>query len=215
MFQPDIVVLAGTAEAITAVMNPLETAWPAAAPRPQYVLIDSVKVPNLLTSAATNPDLRSRVRGTGLTPGTASTSVLNAFNLDYIARYGMPTTASGVGPSYDATYAIAYALAATKDLPVSGANIAKGLRKLAGGATPIEVGGSKVLSAFSKLGAGENISAIGTFVPLEWDDRGAVVGGTIEMWCIGVPAGAPAYGSSGLKYDIKTGMVSGEFKPCQ
>ena len=80
--------------------------------------------------------------------------------------------------------AIAYALAATRDLPVTGANIAKGLRKLAGGTTDIEVGQNTVLQAFARLGAGENINAIGTFLPYEWDERGAVVNGTIEIWCI-------------------------------
>jgi branched-chain amino acid transport system substrate-binding protein len=213
-FAPDIIVLAGTAEAITAVMNPLEARWPdGGAARPSYVLIDSAKVPELLTAAA-NANLRARVRGTGITPGAASDPVKTSFELDYRARYGATPTASGVGPSYDAAYAIAYALSATKDLPVIGLNIAKGLRKLAGGPTIVNVGSSSVLTAFTHLGAGENITGIGTFVPLEWDDRGAVVGGTLEVWCIGAPAGSAAFQSSGYFYDIKSDMYSGAYTPC-
>jgi branched-chain amino acid transport system substrate-binding protein len=211
-FAPDVVVLAGTAEAVTKVMEPLEMRWTAAS-RPYYMLIDSVKVPDLIRVAA-NVELRSRIRGTGITPGPASVPVLNAFNLDYRARYGMNPTASGVGPSYDATYAIAFALAATHNLPVSGPNIAKGLRKLAGGMTTIEVMPSKVLQGFQKLVAGENITGIGTFVPMDWNADGAVMGGTIEMWCIGAPAGPPAYQSSGLTYDIKSGNYSGMYAQC-
>jgi hypothetical protein len=180
------------------------------------VLTDQVKGPDLITSATRIPDLRGRVRGTGITPGSASQSVHTAFELDYRAKFGMTPSASGAGPSYDATYAIAYALAATRDLPVSGHNISKGLRKLAGGppGTAVTVGASNILTAFSRLGANENINGIGTFVPFEWDDRGAVVNGTIEVWCIASTGGAPAYQTAKRNYDIKSDMISGTYIPC-
>jgi len=212
-FAPDIVVLAGTAEAITKVMVPLEQQW-TAADRPFYVGIDSIKVPELLATA-TSADVRARVRGTGITPGPASAPVFNAFKTDYFSRYMMQATISSMGPSYDAAYAIAYALAATKDLPVSGANIAKGVRMLAGGPTVIEVGSPKILAAFAALGSGQKITTIGTFGPLEWDEKGAVLGGTLEVWCIGAPPpGTPVYQSSGLTYDIKSGTPTGLYKQC-
>ncbi len=213
-FAPDIIVLAGTAEAITKVMVPLEQQW-MAADKPFYVGIDSIKVPELLTAAtSTSTDLRARVRGTGITPGPASAPVFNAFKTDYFSRYMTQATVSSMGPSYDAAYAIAYALAATKELPVSGANIAKGLRMLAGGPTVIEVGSTKILAAFAALGSGQKITGIGTFGPLEWDDKGAVVGGTLEVWCIGAPTGTPVYQSSGLTYDIKSATPTGVYKQC-
>jgi branched-chain amino acid transport system substrate-binding protein len=215
VFKPDILVLAGLAEVITGVMNPFEDRLPdGGGDRPYYVLTDQLKGPDLINSAMRIADLRYRVRGTGITPGPESVAVHRAFELDYLARYTTTPTASGAGPSYDATYAIAYALAATRELPVTGANIAKGLRKLAGG-TPINVGSSSVLTAFSRLGAGENIDAIGTFVPFAWDERGAVVNGTIEIWCIGAPAGTPAYQTARRYYDIKADVLSGMYTPCQ
>lgn len=215
-FAPDIVVLAGTAEAISAVMKPLEAAWPASNPhRPQYVLIDSVKVPDLITLAVGNEDLRRRVRGTGIKPGPESAPIYSAFQVDYQVRFpGSSSTTSGMGPAYDATYAIAFALAATWSEPVTGTSVARGLRSLAGGATQIEVGATKVLQAFQRLVAGEKIKALGTFGPLEWDADGAVVGGTLEMWCIGAPAGTPAYQTSGLTFDIKTQQKLGTYTPC-
>jgi len=213
---PDIVVLAGTAEAITAVMKPLEAAWPDTNPnRPEYVLIDSVKVPDLITLVTGNDDLRRRVRGTGIKPGPESAPIYSAFQVDYqVAFPGSSSTTSGMGSAYDATYAIAYALAATRDQPVSGSAIAQGLRRLAGGATQIEVGATKVLQAFQKLAAGEKIKALGTFGPLDWDANGAVVGGTLEMWCIGSPAGTPTYQTSGLTFDIKTQTKAGQYTQC-
>jgi hypothetical protein len=121
---------------------------------------------------------------------------------------------SGMGPSYDALYAIAYALAATKDMPASGKGIATGLRRLAGGSTTIQNSGTKALAAFQKLAAGDKITAIGTFGPLEWDMNGAVVGGTLEMWCIDGSGMTPAYQSSGLTFDIKAQTFAGSYTQC-
>ena len=53
-FAPDIIALVGTAEAVTKVLTPLETAWTYDAgtgkSRPYYVLIDSSKVTELLNA---------------------------------------------------------------------------------------------------------------------------------------------------------------------
>ncbi|HEY5376569.1 MAG TPA: ABC transporter substrate-binding protein [Polyangiaceae bacterium] len=218
-FAPDIIVLAGTAEAITKVMVPLEAAWPPATDRPNYVLIDSVKVPELLAALTNNDDLRHRVRGTGITPGPSGSNTpgdtFNAFVLDYNLRYpGSAATTSGMGPSHDAAYAIALALAATRTLPVSGPNVALGLRKLAGGAMQVEATSTNILAAFQKLAAGSTITAIGTFGNLDWDANGAVLGGTLEMWCVGGPTTKPAYASSGLIFDVKSQAKSGAYVQC-
>jgi branched-chain amino acid transport system substrate-binding protein len=214
-FAPDIIVLAGAAEAITRVMSPLEAAWndDAGAARPYYVTIESVRGPDLLAAAA-NADLRGRVRGSGVTVTSESEPVRNAFVVAYSNRYAAPPTASITVPSYDAAYAIAYATSAIGDLPVTGANIAAKLRRLAGGPTVIEVGSTKVLAAFQKLAAGENIRAIGAAAPLEWDAFGAVASGTLEMWCIAGNGGTPVFAGSGLHYDLKTKQFSGTYAPC-
>ena len=216
-FKPDIVVLAGTAEAVDKVLVPLEAQWPSSAPKPYYIMIDSNKVTTLLDATKNNMDLRLRIRGTGVTPGAASTPILNSFNVDYQARYNILPSNASIGASYDAAYAIAYALAATKDLPLSGANVATGLRRLAGGATAVRTGTQDMLNAFSHLGAGESISARGTFGALAWDPKGAILGGSIEMWCIGLTGAAPpaaVYQTSGLTYDIETTMKLGAYTQC-
>jgi ABC-type branched-subunit amino acid transport system substrate-binding protein len=214
-FLPHIVVLAGTAEAITQVMVPLEAGWPEGEPRPEYVLIDSVKVPELITAATGNDDLRKRVRGTGITPAPSSVDVYNSFKVDYQIAYPGSTMVSGMGPAYDAAYAIALALVARNGEPVSGTAVKEGLRSLTGGSTKVELGTTRVLAAFQKLAAGEKIDAHGTFTALAWSAEGTVLGGTIEVWCIGGASDKPAYQSSGLTYDLMTNEESGEFKPCQ
>jgi ABC-type branched-subunit amino acid transport system substrate-binding protein len=218
-FMPDIIVLAGTAEAITKVMVPLEQKWPKsdAGPgyRPFYVLIDSVKVPDLITAVTGNDDLRRRIRGTGVTPAASSAAVSNAFQIDFTARYpGSSAKISGMGSSYDALFSIAYALAATSDEPATGKAVSTGLRQIAGGSTVIQSSGTKALAAFQKLSSGEKITAIGTFGPLEWDANGAVVGGALEMWCINATGATPAYQSSGLTFDIKSQKFAGAYTQC-
>jgi ABC-type branched-subunit amino acid transport system substrate-binding protein len=214
-FLPDIVVLAGTAEAITQVMVPLEAGWPAGAARPQYVLIDSAKVTDLITAVTGNDDLRLRVRGTGVTPSPASADVYDAFKVDYQIAYPGSSIISGMGPAYDATYAIALALAAEQDQPLTGATIKRGLRQLGGGKMDIELGPTRVLAAFQQLAGGQTIDAHGTFTSLAWSSDGTVLGGTIEVWCIGAPNGKPTYQSSGLSFDLMTETQAGAYKPCQ
>ncbi|HYJ07848.1 MAG TPA: ABC transporter substrate-binding protein [Polyangiaceae bacterium] len=217
-FAPDIVVLAGTAEAVSKVLVPLEAQWQGEE-RPMYVTIDSTKVPELITAVTNNQDLRRRVRGTGITPGPSGkdtpAEAYEGFKIDYDVRYqGSTSTISGMGPSHDAAYAIGLALAATKDQPVSGASVAAGLRLLAGGPTKFTTLGTNLLAAFQKLSAGEGITAVGSFGVLDWDSNGAVKGGVLEMWCIGGAPDKPVYQSSGLMFDIMSQQETGSYSQC-
>lgn len=213
-FGPDIVVMAGLAEAVTQVMVPLESRWQGT-PRPYYVLIDSLKVPELLSAVSENDDLRKRVRGTGIVPTARSAEVLSAFRIDYQTKYPTsPTTISGMGPSYDATYAIAYALAATRDLPVTGASVSAGLKKLSMGGNAIDVSPTRILAAFQQLSAGKSIEAIGTYASLEWDARGAPLGGRVEVWCVGSGKPTAVFASSGLTMDLKSMKLDGKYTQC-
>lgn len=213
-FAPDIVVLGGTAEAIERIMVPLEQGW-GEGPRPYYFMIDSLRGPELLKAVAANDDLRRRVRGTGIVPTTRSAPVYDAFRLAYQTRYpGQPSTSTGMGPSYDAVHAIAYAIAATHAEPVSGASIARGLGRLHGGTLEVPLQSTKILSAIRELSQGRSIDAIGTYGPLDWDARGSPAGGRVEVWCI-AGGSQPSYGSSGLAFDLDTRRSQGEYKQCE
>jgi hypothetical protein len=85
---------------------------------------------------------------------------------------------------------------------------------LAGGAMQVEATSTNILAAFQKLAAGQKITAIGTFGNLDWDANGAVLGGILEMWCVGGPTTKPAYASSGLNFDIKAKTYSGNYTQC-
>ena len=212
-FDPDIVALIGTAESVTKALVPMEnsSAW-ATPDRPYYVMIDSNRVQELLNATTTNVGLRSRVRGTGLYPTTESQPVFTSFQLGYGVRYGSTPDISGLGPSYDGMYLIAYSLAASRTQVATGGTIAQGIAKLAGGGDTINVGKQEVLKAFSDLATG-NIRLVGTFSPLEFDAKGDITQGTIEMWCVSAGSGN-AFGHSGLFYDTKTQSLSGNFTQC-
>lgn len=214
-FLPDIVVLAGTAEIVPNVLSAIEQRWPDGKPRPMYLTIDPVKSAELLNAASSSEDLRKRIRGTGTTPSPRSKATYDAFRVSYELRYpGMAANGSGLGPSYDTVYAIAFALAATGEKPITGQSLSDGLAWLSGGSTDIEVQSTQVLAGFQRLVAGQRINAIGTFGPLAWGASGAVQGGTLEVWCIGVTGGKTGYQSSGLTLDLTTGRTAGDYVPC-
>lgn len=213
-FAPDIIVIAGTAEVITQFVVPLEAAWTAGR-RPVYVGIDSVKVPELLAAAQSDDDFRTRVRGTGIMPSPESQAVFDAFTVDYKIRYpGESASISGMGPSYDAVFTIAFGLAAGTDPSISGPNISKGIERLSGGSMQLSVGTTSMLAAFRELQGGASLNVRGTFSPLEWNDSGTVVGATLEMWCIGRAAGKAAYQGSGLTYGIREKQSYGAYTQC-
>jgi ABC-type branched-subunit amino acid transport system substrate-binding protein len=220
-FKPDIVFI--TAEdQIANLMLPLEKALTAARAvnRPYYVLTDAAKADALLAAigASTLPsDIRRRIRGVGVRPDASSAAVLAEFVATYTSRYGAAppgSFAASAAVSYDAMYAFAYALAATPELPPSGASVAQGLRALGVGDS-YAVGAKTASQVMSILAARKSVSLRGTFGPLLWDSSGDITAGSVEVWCIGGPAGAPAFGSSGLTMDVSTQVVGGAFVQCQ
>jgi ABC-type branched-subunit amino acid transport system substrate-binding protein len=213
-FQPDIIVMGGLAEAITQIMDPLEQRW-TGPNRPHYILIDSLKVPELLKSTSGNEDLRKRVRGTGIVPTAASEAVYEAFQVSYRTRFPDQTsTISGMGPAYDGAYAIAYALAATRDMPLSGESVAQGLRKLGGPGSRVELQSTRILAAFAQLTGGNTIQALGTFAPLQFNEKGSPSGGRVEIWCIAPGAPSAQFAGSGLTLDLQTGRIDGSYEQC-
>jgi hypothetical protein len=212
-FKPDIIAAIGTAEVVTRIIHGIEAGW-TGGPRPYYVLIDSGKTPELLTEVTGNDDLRLRVRGTGVTFSAQSKAVFDLFELNYRARYSDFPDVSGMGPAHDAIYALAFAMADQRAKPLTGPNIALGLRSLAGGLTAVKAAPTEITKAFTELTAGRTIAVTGTLGPFDWDSNGDVLGSIVEVWCIGKAGGAPAYGTSGVTSNTKTGAVTGTYVQC-
>ncbi|HEX8110233.1 MAG TPA: hypothetical protein VF516_21025, partial [Kofleriaceae bacterium] len=209
-FQPDIIVVIGTAEAVTAFTNPLEAKWQTqipTVPKPYYVAIDSTKVPELLTAVGNaTDDQRRRWSGTGIAPTPDSALAFNAFKTAFGERWTdsagkpLPATVSGMGPAYDAVYTIALSLVGKlpgkQDVAV-GATIAAGMPRLASNPQACSSDANGIVppcylltdhtrtltDSMTKLLDGKPVTEIGTFGALTWD-AGAKSSGLIELWCI-------------------------------
>jgi ABC-type branched-subunit amino acid transport system substrate-binding protein len=234
-FKPDIIVISGTAEAVTYFVNPLEQMWTSmipGVPKPYYISIDSTKVPELQTAATNNASLRTRWSGTGVAPPEESKKVFAAFQSAYQARWkdmnGVPQSVgiAGMGPSYDTIYAIALALVGKTE--VNGRSIADGLVRLANNPQTCEYDLSNDVKSpcfaisdhartlytnMTMLLGNMPVTEIGTFGRFEWDSQGAKSAGRIEVWCIN-QSGPATYASSGMTYDLEEGQFSGMFKQC-
>jgi ABC-type branched-subunit amino acid transport system substrate-binding protein len=218
-FQPDIVIVTAI-EQVADIVIPLEqtlsTDGGAGATRPYYVANDASKVKQWLTgvTAPNIPaDFRTRVRGIGVRPDGLSASVFAQFNSSFVTRYGANPGTSNMGNAYDAMYSVAFALAATRSEPPSGASVAKGLLALGSG-DAINVGISSAGGAMQALSGGKSIQLRGTFSLMQWDTNGDIAGGTLEVWCIGAPSGVAAFGSSGVTMDVQTQTIGGTFTQC-
>jgi len=214
VFAPDVIVMVGTAETVSLIMGPLERDWLARV-RPHYVVTDSSKVPELIELVRGKEDLRARVTGIGVLPTAESAPSQAAFASAYEQRFGAEHGAIfGTGQSYDAVYALTLAYSAVGQAPARGADLARGLRMLYGGANTLALRPANLTSAQDALLRGQPIRALGSFSPLRWDERGALLEGTVEVFCLAAVGGEPTFASSGLSYDVATGRPRGMFSPC-
>jgi ABC-type branched-subunit amino acid transport system substrate-binding protein len=217
-FVPDIVFVIAQ-EAVASIVIPLEqqltkSNW--TGNRPYYIATDTAKTAGWLSAQSGLPsDFTTRVRGVGVTPDQSSAGVFTAFNAAYKLYYGNNPQTSSMGPSYDAMYAIAYAMAATRSIPLTGSSVAQGLNQLFYG-DPFNVGVNSASGAFQALANTGHIALQGTFTLLHWDSKGDMLGGTLQVWCVAsaTDAGPAAFAASGRAMDLTSMQISGTYTQC-
>ena len=204
----NLIVGIGTTEIITKFLTPIESTWPGATPRAQYLFSDGGEKPELLTAVTGNDPLRQRVRGT--VPGTSNT-LFNAFNIQYLGKYQSNATVFGMAGAYDSLYLLAYDIVSLGSQPITGANLSNAMAKMVGGqATNVGAGGIK--SAFQVLQSGNAIDIAGASGPLNFDLTKHEAISDITVWCISKDGnGNPIYAASGRYYDSSTQKMSGAF----
>lgn len=202
-FEPDILVLAGMAEAAGEIMQPIEerllTKDSASRHRPHYVLTDASKAPELLQLGQRFPDLATRVHGVGA--AASDEFAWSMFERAYRERFAdaQPQLA-GVAAAYDSVYAIAFAAAAAGGT-VEGPDLAVGLRGIEGEAN-IEVP-ADLANKFKALDHGSTEShlvAHGALSRFAWDERGAPRKGKLELWCLAPDA--QSFVSGGVIFEL-------------
>jgi hypothetical protein len=143
----------------------------------------------VLMNAAAAAKLFPRVRGTRPAPRDAKDYVFASFVANYKAEYGGedPTAATFSHHAYDAAWLALYGSAWSRlreNGVVSGLGIARGLRHVSGGGTPIPIIPSSwatVVAAF-RNGAAVNLS--GASGELDFDPVTRSVVAPIEIWAI-------------------------------
>jgi ABC-type branched-subunit amino acid transport system substrate-binding protein len=219
-FAPDVIGVIGLSEIVPQFIAPLERRWgedprTRARPRPSYVLTEAARVPALLELANLRADLAERTFGTSVTPTLEALPIHESFMAAYQARFpGAASGINGMGATYDALYALAYAMASLPSSQVRGASLARALHERFSGTQTATVGRAGLSTALRLLSAGQPVSVLGTLGPLRWDDDGARVGGTLEMFCMEARGGMPRFGSAGVRLDLATQTLSGTPTPC-
>jgi ABC-type branched-subunit amino acid transport system substrate-binding protein len=188
---PQVVVLAGTNEAVDGIVAKVEAVWPGGTPRPVYIASDGLKADKLLTlvkaddSSGTPTGLRTRVRGTAPGRPTATTQT---FALRYGSRFPAAPGGSstfGTAGAYDAAYLLFYGLAASGVEPITGRTILDGISGtvVVDGRTPIEVGPTGIDTAKPLLRSKSPFKLVGASSPLDFDAAGESPS-DIEVWCV-------------------------------
>ncbi|AKV03044.1 Branched-chain amino acid ABC transporter, amino acid-binding protein [Labilithrix luteola] len=183
--QPDIIVLNGTAEAITEILVPYEASAEGQAKKPLYMIPDGPRKTELITAVTASPELRTRIRGT--VPGTLTTLGQDFFSYRYTAAHpDNPQLVFGMAGSYDATYMIAYSIASGGGKqPITGTSIASGFTKLiAKGSTSLDVGPAKINTGFSTLVSGGSVDFNGASGPLDFNPQTGEADSDFTVWCI-------------------------------
>jgi branched-chain amino acid transport system substrate-binding protein len=220
-FGPDVVLVVGGVEAVRGIVAPLEAAWPATGPRPQYVFSSSARTPELLTDVvARDPRVRARVAGTS-PQGSQDSAEYKRFVEDYRQRFASsPGERFGPAQAYDAAYLIAYAAVVNGDQPLTGAALTRALSNNFGGpGNPVAVGTAGISTALQALNTDRgSITFLGAAGPVAWDATTGESKSPVDVWCV-TPAAAsgdqPAgfqFESSGLVYDPRPGALQGRRK---
>ncbi|HEU4409306.1 MAG TPA: ABC transporter substrate-binding protein [Polyangiaceae bacterium] len=208
-FAPHVVVGVGLTELVTRVVEPLEQAW-GAGPRPHYLFSEGARSQDLLDLVGRRDDLRARTRGTS--PGT-NTPLSQAFYARYRRAHG-EALVFGMAGAYDATYLLAYAVvAAGEGAPLTGAALARGLRRMTGGAARVDAGPADVARAFNLLYDGNAIDYNGASGPLDFDAAGEAPS-DIQVWCVALDPNTREpyfFDNTGVFYDAAKNEVVGAF----
>jgi ABC-type branched-subunit amino acid transport system substrate-binding protein len=204
---PTIVVFVTSSDQTQPIVESLEAQWPAAEPRPTYVLSEDSTV-TLASFIGKDPQRRRRVFATGgaSAPGTAH--FVLRFNL---AHPGEATETLNPASSYDAFYLLAYASFALGDKPVTGPAIASAIPRLLPPGRPVETGPTDLFSALAALEKGENVDLSGPSGSLDFDPETAEWSPDFALFCPGLGHDGRVTDdvSAGATYVARTRRVEG------
>jgi serine/threonine protein kinase/ABC-type branched-subunit amino acid transport system substrate-binding protein len=189
------------------VIQPLEEKWPPGEPRPMYAFTYALD-PESVAFIAAKADRRRRFFGMDTVATTiANANFVNQYNETFgenVARVDAPNN------TYDGFYAIAYAILALGDRPVTGPAIGGAFARLTGPGKTIAVGPQSIFDAYAALRGGATIDLEGAAGHLDLDPATGESTFDITILCAAPPTGtATMMGESGLVYRQRGGGFTG------
>ncbi len=205
--KPHVVIVAGASAAL---IPAVEKAWPAAEKlRPRYLVGAALGAPALQAFVQEHPDLRARIYGVSTEKRTA---VLTKFVLHYNDAFSPKVTVEDAESApYDGFYLLAYAAAALRAEPVTGAALARAIPRLLPPGEHIDVGHGGIYPALYALGAGKGIDLDGASTSLDFDLETGDAAADLAIDCLtpGHHGGAPHQVESGLFFRARTHKLEG------
>jgi hypothetical protein len=177
----------------------IETRWLAATPRPTFVFARTMP-PEIVDLVARDAERRHRFFGMDDTSQRPVDMLVSHYNETYSDKV---TRENAPGSSFDAFYALAYAVHALGEATVTGPAIGGAFRRLVGPGRTVNVGPQSVIDAYAELVRGANIDLEGVGTHLDLDPSSGESPASIAILCASLPE--PGKGArrieSGLTYD--------------
>jgi len=214
-FEPDIVVVTGTALGMNRIPWPIEAFWPAGKPHPYYLTGRSGRNTNVLDYIGQNEDIRKRIAGaTSALPVPAT--IDDEFQLRYKAKYG-GERADGIAYYYDALIAYAYATVAAGSTKGELVRAGFSTDKLGTGAK-FTVAPADLINGVAALTTAGSIDLQGRYGSMKFDATSGLykgAGGT--AYCVerATAGGGAAFKANfTLRYDPAGAAFSGAYAGC-
>jgi len=226
-FKPHILVVTGGPAQFLSFVGTVERLWPAGVPRPYITGVTaaySTVIAGFLNGAPASlgppavEQIRQKIWGIRTFSPDWHQDQIQAFQDALRTAFPDVTIpiSYNVAAYYDSIYMFAYAAAAIGNAPLTGPELSRGLRRVAGdgGGTVINWGPLEYSKAEAALAAGNNLSYVGPQGSYGFDAKGDHAG-VVDIYCIpkstasGKPVNLPT--STGLTYDPKTDTMSGTY----
>jgi hypothetical protein len=220
--RPHVIAFAGTTELLN-IVKAVESSWPADLRyRPVWMGTDGAGVISVRNEVA-EASFPQRLLATNLRldfDGPIAQHVLSTMRTEHPEVLRNDPRSGTMLATYDAVYALAYAIASLGPRPLIGTTIATALRTLnRAGAKKVTVGPIGIQDIFARLERHEAVDLRGATGDLNWDANGDV---TQDIDIVCVRQSEPDQGiavslgmkPSGLYYDVRHNRFRGEMTNC-
>jgi ABC-type branched-subunit amino acid transport system substrate-binding protein len=208
---PDVIVIAGKSEGITAILAAIES--DPSLKKPMYVLSQGMQIKDALALAATSPTLGTRAFFVAPGDVESQNGPMRELLFRYRALYNpeAPAETYGITQSFDAFYLLAYALAHVRNTDVSGRDVREGLLANVVGldAAVIEAGHEGIDPAFAAILSGGAVSLRGASGPLAFDAATGTPSSDVQIACI-ASGTTPAFVQSTVTWHAATQTLDGK-----